>query len=738
MMVMRNYITLLFPLLFSSLVIGQGSAIRSNDVTVRTTGNNPLKFAWAGGLNSPQFSEIDLNMDGTMDLFVFDRHGSRVLTFLNNGTSNQVDYTYAPEYINEFPEMFGWALLRDFDGDGKNDIFTYNNGGIRVFRNTSSQGSLSFSLEVDPHLKSNYIGGSQSNLYVSSIDIPAIDDIDGDGDLDVLSFGPASIAVIYHENFASDSGSLSDFKFHVNTNCWGKFSEDPLSSKVKLNDACPQADKSKSNKHAGATLVTFDQDGNGTKELVLGDASSTNLVFLHNGGSVSLANITSQDTLFPTYDQSVDMEFFPAGFFVDVNNDGLKDLLVAPNGSANIRDHNSVWYYRNNGSASNMTFTLESKTFLQDEMIDLGSGAFPALLDFDFNGSMDLVCGNFGYYSSLTLPRSSLALFVNEGNSSSPEFALINDDFAGISKLPLNTQLASTPTLNVSPAFGDLNGDNWPDLIVGDFQGRLHYFENDASPGYSHFDFVEADYKEISVGQYAAPQILDIDSDGLNDLLIGNRDGNIQYYRNTGTKTKPEFEQVTKKLGNVSTIRGNDFEGYCYPHFYRTDGELFLICGSKSGYLYHYGNISNNLNGDFTLLDSLYLGVQDGIRSSPIVYDFDGDQKLELVVGNSTGGMLYYETDMEIGIDESNKKDQVSFGMTTKWIDPSHLQIELQGGDKTKNAGVRIYSIIGQNLLSEEFRDRMTIDFSNNRNGVYFVSIEQGQMIKTEKIILSK
>ena len=51
------------------------------------------KYAWAGGMDYCQFSNIDLNYDGIQDLFVFDRSNNKVLTFLQlnpTGTSNFV------------------------------------------------------------------------------------------------------------------------------------------------------------------------------------------------------------------------------------------------------------------------------------------------------------------------------------------------------------------------------------------------------------------------------------------------------------------------------------------------------------------------------------------------------------------------------------------------------------------------------------------------------------------------
>ena len=53
------------------------------------------------------------------DLFVFDRTGNKITTFLNNGDS----YSYAPEYDQLFPQsLSSWVLLRDYNNDNKKDI----------------------------------------------------------------------------------------------------------------------------------------------------------------------------------------------------------------------------------------------------------------------------------------------------------------------------------------------------------------------------------------------------------------------------------------------------------------------------------------------------------------------------------------------------------------------------------------------------------------------------------------
>ena len=61
--------------------------------------NDTLLNPWTGGFNAVQISTINLNNDSLNDLFIFDRTGDKVLTFINDG----VNFNYAPEYEKKFP-----------------------------------------------------------------------------------------------------------------------------------------------------------------------------------------------------------------------------------------------------------------------------------------------------------------------------------------------------------------------------------------------------------------------------------------------------------------------------------------------------------------------------------------------------------------------------------------------------------------------------------------------------------
>src|SRR5258705_1177770 len=129
---MKNRITTLviLSIFFCHFSNAQFNFIRDQSVPVQV-GVNTLTLPWAGGLSYPMFSEFDFNQDGIMDLFCVDRDSttsgvniSRIVPFINNGTPNQVSYSYAPEYVQFFPPVRSWAFTYDFDCDGRNDFFT--------------------------------------------------------------------------------------------------------------------------------------------------------------------------------------------------------------------------------------------------------------------------------------------------------------------------------------------------------------------------------------------------------------------------------------------------------------------------------------------------------------------------------------------------------------------------------------------------------------------------------------
>ena len=246
---------------------------RNADIPVVENGS-ALSLPWCGGLNSVHFSEIDLDMDGVTDLLGFEKHGNRVLPFLRDGDH----YRFAPHYARLFPELHDWALLHDYDHDGRADIFTYGLASIRVFRNVSSD-SLRFELVADP-LQAFYYNG-YTNLYASPDDYLVVDDIDGDGHLDILNFWVMGRFVHHLRNYA-DIGDPYDFR--LENECWGHFEEAADNNVVTLFSDCMSKSGDDHTRHTGSSMLLHDFDGNGLPDLLLGDVDSPYNILLYNPG----------------------------------------------------------------------------------------------------------------------------------------------------------------------------------------------------------------------------------------------------------------------------------------------------------------------------------------------------------------------------------------------------------------------------------------------------------------------
>lgn len=719
----------------------QGQPVFGSLDTVPVTADGvQLRNPWAGGLNFCQFSAIDLNLDGVKDLFVFDRSGDRVTTYLNGGTPNTVDYTFAPEYISRFPNLHDWALLTDYNCDGKEDIFSYSDraGGIKAYKNISTPDSgLEFEL-VSTLLYSNY--PTFANLYVSSVDIPAIVDVDNDGDLDVLTFWVLGTYVEYHKNMSKELyGHCDSLKFELKNQCWGYFSESPTTNSVFIDDSCdfnvPNPEKSGSTgatRHTGSSLLSFDANGDGVKELLLGDISFTNMVMLYNNGTVTNNHISSQDQSFPSYDVPVNLTIFPAAFYLDADNDGLNDLIVSPNVKNASENFTSVHFYKNVGTATSPLFDLRQNNLLQSTMIETGEGAYPTFFDYDNDGLLDLFIGNYGYYSPGPDP-SMISHYKNTGTASAPRFELVTRDFNNLSSLNLVAMV---------PSFGDLDGDGDADMLIGDYNGRIHYFENTASAGsQASFVLTQANVKAtsgriIDVGSFAAPQIVDVNRDGKKDVVIGMHSGRLAYYRNWAGGLA--LDSVSHFFGNVSVKKINSSTGYSTPFMYSSNGSYRMLVGSESGFIYEFGNIDNNLGGAFTLLDSTFMEMRAGLRSAPAGGFLNDDNLLDLIVGNYSGGVSFFYNTQEkrpLAISEPIAKS-IAFSL---FPNPAAGIVTIRIPEVETGSGeLVIINLLGQELARKQVSAGIeySLAIDNMPEGLYHCILMFGNKRGVKKLII--
>ncbi|MBC7893419.1 MAG: VCBS repeat-containing protein, partial [Sphingobacteriaceae bacterium] len=611
---------ILYLLLLTLPALAQQRLVfRADTLAKVTVAGQALSNAWAGGFNAPQFSRLRLDADTTADLVVFDRAGNKLSTFLALKQGSGYVWRHAPQYESQFPaDLSDWMLLVDFDGDGRRDLFTRATLGLRAFRNAGTEGGpLRWESVADPIRAEGFSGNS--NLYIPPTDIPALTDLDGDGDLDIAAFEREGDFVEYYRNESMETTGKRGLLFRKIDVCWGNFWKEHckdfrfdidcktgafgngrLIGEVELPRSGP-ADPLRGNPargegilHAGNSLLVTDLTGDGRKDALFGHITCQNVAFLPNTGTPQVALFQSVTYEFPST-QPVLFNGFPALFQEDLDFDGKPDLVAAPNSTVNEGDlvdyRRSAWFYQNISTGPVANFALRQTDFLQNTTLDLGENAAPLLVDLDGDGDLDLLVG-YGGVRGETGYRGGLAQYRNVGTPGKPVFEWQTDDYLGLAQQFLMT--------DVRPFLADLNADGVPDLgfAANSFKGlELRFLPNRGNRGGA---FSHSAATALQLGTPAnltaadTPLFTDVDGDGKTDLLVGKYYQNLEFYRNTGS-SNPIFTLVTETFGGSKedfSQRGQtplvaDVDG---------DGKADLLTLNESGMGRLYRTLTNGLS----------------------------------------------------------------------------------------------------------------------------------------------
>ena len=741
---MKKYILLL--LCVSTLQVFGQPLVRSYTTPVSADGFY-LQNPWAGGLNSCQFSRIDANGDGNKDIFVFDRIGSRISIFINMGdVQGDTYYRYTREYNAGFPTgLTNWVLLRDYNCDGKEDIFANYYSGIKLWKNTSSNGVLSFEpVDNGATIQSNYDFGSpfSAPIYTVSLDVPSITDYDNDGDLDIFSYTEQSTTVYFFKSMQSEEGNCETTSYICGNRCYGMFGESPESFAILegadfdcgFNVTDP---RSSDRLHTGSSICSIDLDNNGIKDFVIGDVSENNLgaIYFENASN-GLDSATTVQFDFPAQvgnSLPVNLPLFPCAYYEDVNNNAVGDLLVSPNGYATAEDVNSVWYYENIGGESTPNFQFTQDDFLQHDMIELGTGAYPVLEDVNGDGLKDLLITNRKYFDPITPSNnhtSRIFCYYNNGTPTVPSF-----DFNSNNWLPLATDTLDSKYLT----FGDDDGDGDKDLLIGVQNGYLVRYENAASTanGYVFSDngelLKDSNGLTIDVGQFATPQWVDLNDDGLLDLAVGEKNGNVNYYSNNGSSTAASYAFQEDTLGGMVATNILGIFGYSVPYFFKNEvNEWEVLLGTETGQVNHFSNVSGNLLGDFTLDTTDFEGINEGERCAVWFEDITADGKRDLFIGQIGGGLGFYSSDTIISVNET------LFNDIQVYPNPASTQLTIDAGSNWNEVtALELYDLSGRKVWSERLNARTTlVNLSNFSEGIYILKLN-GTAVR-KKIVVRK
>ncbi|WP_369177467.1 FG-GAP-like repeat-containing protein [Candidatus Thiodubiliella endoseptemdiera] len=627
------------------------------------SGNNPFEGIGVGSASAPTLADID--GDGDLDLVVGERNGT-LKYYQNTGTTSNPTYEAKTGDDNPFNGIdvgrSSSPTLADIDGDGDLDLVVgENDGTLKYYQNTGTTSNPAYEAKTGDDNPFNGIDVGRSSL-------PTLADIDGDGDLDLV-VGEAYGTLKYYQN----TGTTSNPAYEVKTGDSNPFNGIDVGH------------------YSTPTLA--DIDGDGDLDLVVGEDYGT-LKYYQNTGTTSNPAYeakTGDDNPF----NGIDVGYSAKPTLADIDGDGDLNLVVGKYGY----DGTLKYYYNQqpssvDGQAPTPTATnswtlsnipAEQSAFKAGDVISLTLTMSETLKLNNTTGSKVVIAGKdfvLDKTASTTAGDKKLVFkySVQAGDSiAATDFDIDNPtsditlnnitDVAGNAPVFTADRVVLTKTkleyiektgsgnnpfegIDVGyvsvPILADIDGDGDLDLVVGENDGTLKYYQNTGTTSNPAYEVKTGDsnpFNGIDVGNTASPTLADIDGDGDLDLVVGERDGTLKYYQNTGTTSNPAYE--------VKTGDSNPFNGINVGDFSRPtladidgDGDLDLVVGEADGTLKYYQNTGTTSNPAYeakTGDDNPFNGIDVGDSSKPTLADIDGDGDLDLVVGESDGTLKYYQ-----------------------------------------------------------------------------------------------
>ena len=368
--------------------------------------------------------------------------------------------------------------------------------------------------------------------------------------------------------------------------------------------------------------------------------------------------------------------------YVDWNGDGGRDILVGIDtwddyGWDNAYDAAGRW---TRGPLHGYVYLIEDtpegyvnrgKIEAGGRTIDVYGAPNPCIADFDGDGDLDLICGEF---------VDGLTWFENVGTRTEPRFAAGRQIANAAGDIRFHIEM-------IVPVVKDWDGDGRPDLIVGDEDGRVAWVRNtgkvrDGMPQFESPVYFRQRADLVKFGALTTPCAFDWDGDGKTDIIAGNSAGEIAFIRNVSGGANPVWDApklftaggapIHIQAGENGSIQGPAERKWGYTVLsvadWDGDGLPDIIVNSIWGKIEWYRNLGAKdrlalapaqpvrvaWEGEAPKPAWNWWNPEPGTlvtqwRTTPVARDWNGDGLTDLVVVDHEGYLAYFERFRDAG-----------------------------------------------------------------------------------------
>jgi hypothetical protein len=203
------------------------------------------------------------------------------------------------------------------------------------------------------------------------------------------------------------------------------------------------------------------------------------------------------------------------------------------------------------------------------------------------------------------------------------------------------------------------------DMYVGQKDGNVRFFKNTGTN--TNLEFTEQTgtnnpFDGVNVGSYASPAIMKLD-DNIYHAFVGNGDGEVYGYQNTGTRTNPVYsagggagacdpimdpgcDDKRRLEGAGHPMSGIDVGTFAtlFVFDYNDDGDSDLFVGNGDGHirLFPKANGQEYGNNGLDATENPLGGVDVGSNAAPTAFNPFGDDVDSILIGNKEGFLQYF------------------------------------------------------------------------------------------------